>query len=300
MLLESTQCRTPAPPGPTPMIKDPAAIRLMFARIAPWYDAVNHVGSAGLDLLWRRRLLVETLGRRQGAPFSRALDLCCGTGDVTFLLARQAGADLLAGNQPAEAHAGALDDEWPAAIRVCQAIAVPELRPSLAGAPRPEVIGLDFTAELLAIARRRAGAFARSHAVQPRFVLGDAMNAPFPDAAFDVVTIAFGLRNLADWQAGLREMARLLRPGGVLGILEFGRIVHPGLRRLFAVYFCGVLPAAGRLLTGTNAYAYLRDSCLAFPARRRVMAAIRNAGLRRIRARLLSAGIATVFTAVKQ
>src|SRR5690606_20069709 len=138
----------------------------------------------------------------------------------------------------------------------------------------PESVGLDFTPELLAIARRRAAFFERAHPLAPRFIQGDALKVPFPDNSFDAATIAFGLRNLADFEGGLREMARLLRPGGVLGILEFGHIANPVIRQLYLIYFAHIMPAAGRLITGTGAYGYLRDSCLAFPPRQEVAAAI--------------------------
>lgn len=307
------------------MKKDPAKIQRMFGDISLWYDAINHFGSAAQDLIWRKMLLAKVMVRREGRPVTRALDLCCGTGDVTFLLAQHATSDLMkrgwaepyggTGNE----HDGrdrqdgrygqdniestkSIESIPPtASIHPRQAFPVPEMRLAAADeAARPEIIGLDFTPELLAIAERRAAAFGRAHPVTPRFMQGDALRVPFPDGSFDAVTIAFGLRNLADFEGGLREMARLLRPGGVLGILEFGHIPNPVIRQIYMIYFAHVMPAAGRLLTGTNAYGYLRDSCLAFPPRQEVAAAIHWTGLKQVDVRTLTFGIADIYTAVKE
>lgn len=127
------------------------------------------------------------------------------------------------------------------------------------------VIGCDFCLPMLErglekLRRRAPGA----HPVA--LAAGDALQLPFPDASFDGLMVAFGVRNFADVDAGLREMRRVLRPRGVVGILEFSQPVLPVFRPLFLFYFHRVLPALGRLVSGRGgAYRYLPDSVAAFP-----------------------------------
>src|SRR4051812_44244770 len=152
---------------------EPRARRVndLFATIAPRYDLINDLQSFGLHRHWKQRLVRLANGR----PGERALDLCCGTGDVAFALARRG----------------------------------------------MEVTGLDFSAPMLAVAEQRLktrglGQPAGGGGLAVRFLRGDAQRIPFPDASFDLVTISYGLRNLADWEKGLREMRRVVRPGGRL------------------------------------------------------------------------------------
>jgi demethylmenaquinone methyltransferase/2-methoxy-6-polyprenyl-1,4-benzoquinol methylase len=127
--------------------------------------------------------------------------------------------------------------------------------------------------------------------------LGDALHLPIADGAFDFATMAFGLRNLADPVAGLREVARVLRPGGQAAILEFSmprnRLVAP----LYRFYLGRVLPRVGRVLSRTSAYTYLADTVAAFPSREVVLGWMAEAGLRDAVARPLTGGIATLYTA---
>src|ERR1700677_3881988 len=151
----------------------PRAVRDMFTSIAPRYDLLNHVLSCNVDRLWWRktaRSFASVLKR----PEARVLDLCCGTGDMTFALRRQAGKSAA------------------------------------------EILGVDFSHAML----QRANA--KSTGKSLRWVEADALCLPFPSQQFDLITAAFGFRNLADYDAGLREIARLLRPNGEYGILDFG------------------------------------------------------------------------------
>jgi demethylmenaquinone methyltransferase/2-methoxy-6-polyprenyl-1,4-benzoquinol methylase len=208
------------------------SVRRMFDRIAPVYDAMNRVMTAGLDRRWRRATVAATV--RQG---DRVLDACCGTGDLAV-----------------------------AALR--------------AGAR--EVVGLDFSEAMLERARRKEPAI--------EWVRGDVLALPFPDASFDAVTVGFGVRNVEDLEAGLRELRRVLRTGGRLGVLE---ITTPRgvLAPFYRVWFDRVVPLLGRLLPGGAAYTYLPASVRRFPTPQALTAALEQIGFRDVRFRLFAGGI---------
>ena len=171
-----------------------------------------------------------------------------------------------------------------------------DLALALASAGAASVVGLDFCRPMLEIARRKA-------AVESRplpFVEGDALRLPFADESFDVVTIAFGLRNLAGVEEGLRELLRVLRPGGRAAVLEFSSPAVPGLRALFRFYFRRVLPRVGGLVSGSRgAYEYLPDSVSRFPDQRRLAELMREAGFEEVEYRNLTGGIAALHTGTR-
>lgn len=209
-----------------------AAVQQMFTAIAPRYDLLNHLLSCNIDRLWWRRTahtFAPILRRKE----ARALDVCCGTGDMTLALAR--------------------------ARRGSQA----------------QVVGLDFSAAMLQRARlKSAGRFP-----DVEWIEADALHAPLPDSSFDLVVSAFGFRNLANYEAGLREMARLLKPGGELGILDFGR-PRGIVGALYGIYFRRLLPAVGGMISGVReAYQYLPDSVARFPAPQEMLRLMKSAGL---------------------
>jgi demethylmenaquinone methyltransferase/2-methoxy-6-polyprenyl-1,4-benzoquinol methylase len=212
----------------------------MFDRIAPVYDVMNHVMTAGLDRRWRR-LTARAVVR----PGERVLDACCGTGDLA-IAARKAGG---------------------------------------------EVTGLDFSERMLERARRKAPDL--------RWVAGDLLALPFADGAFDAATVGFGVRNVEDLEAGLRELARVLQPGGRLGCLEITR-PRGLLRPFFRVWFDGLVPFAGRVLPGGAAYAYLPASVRRFPGPEDLGAAMERAGFADVTWRLLGGGIVALHTAVRR
>lgn len=149
------------------------------------------------------------------------------------------------------------------------------------GAP---VWGCDFCRPMLAIARKKV----------PELVLieADALHLPLPDASLDLVTTAFGLRNLANYRAGLEEMARVLRPQGVAAILEFSQPQGRLFQRLFGFYSRHVLPTAGRLLSGSReAYTYLPESVRRFPGVEDLAAGMRAAGFRDVTYETMTGGI---------
>ena len=212
----------------------------LFATIAPRYDLINDLQSFGLHRSWKRKLI--KLARVQ--PGDAALDLCCGTGDVSFALAR-------------------------------------------AGA---EVTGLDFSAPMLAVATKRS-----LNVPAIRFLQGDAQNTPFPDQHFDVVTISYGLRNLANFDGGMREMWRVTKPGGRLLVLDFGKPDNAVWRSFYFAYLRWFVPVFGRIFCGdSETHAYILESLKNYPAQRGVAAKLKELGCRDIQIFNLLGGMMSI------
>lgn len=153
---------------------------------------------------------------------------------------------------------------------------------------RGRVVGADFVVPMLALGRGKAQQMAP--------VGADALALPFPDACFDGAMCAFGVRNLADLDAGLAEAARVLRPGARFVILEFTTPRFAPLRAAYLVYFQRVLPAIGRAVSKhTDAYTYLPESVLAFPEPEAMASRLRGAGFSQVGFDLLTGGICAVF-----
>jgi len=225
-------------------------VQRMFDTIAPSYDRLNHILSAGLDRTWwwrAARIFTPVLKD----PASRVLDLCCGTGDMTTALLK--------------------------------------LRPEKA----EPVTGLDFSAQMLDRARIK---HARANAV---FVQADALHLPYPDQTFDLITSAFGFRNLANYAEGLAELHRVLKPGGQIGILECNQ--PDGLvGAAYSLYFKQILPRIGGLLSGDkSAYAYLPASVERFPRSPRMLQLIREAGYTQASWTSYTLGTAGLYRATK-
>ena len=202
----------------------------MFTSIAPRYDLLNHVLSFNVDRMWWRRT-ARTFQHVLARPEARVLDLCCGTGDMTFALRRQAGKS------------------------------------------SSRVLGADFSHAMLQRAKMKS-----SGDNAPDWIEADALDLPFPCGHFDLVTSAFGFRNLADYDAGLREIVRVLRPGGECGILDFGE-PRGVLGSLYRIYFKKVLPRVGTLISGVRGpYGYLPASVERFPAPEEMLARMKKAG----------------------
>jgi demethylmenaquinone methyltransferase/2-methoxy-6-polyprenyl-1,4-benzoquinol methylase len=217
-------------------------VQEMFTRIAPRYDFLNHLLSFGLDHVWRwrtARRFREILAR----PEAQVLDICCGTGDLAFALARMRAAGMR--------------------------------RSGTRGTLGAPVTGSDFVEPMLIRAREKAMA-SKADAV---FAAADALRLPFADASFDLVTTAFGFRNLASYEDGLREIARVLRPGGAVGILEFSEPTTGLLAGVFRFYFRRVLPKIGGAISGNSeAYAYLPNSVAKFPSANELAALMERNG----------------------
>jgi demethylmenaquinone methyltransferase/2-methoxy-6-polyprenyl-1,4-benzoquinol methylase len=238
------------------------AVQEMFTSIAPRYDLLNHVLSFNIDRLWwwRTARKFDAILKRSDA---RVLDLCCGTGDMTFALRRRAGLGV------------------------------------------PQILGADFSHAMLQRAAAKAAEKGSGTTLRPlqlrplQWIEADALRLPFPDGHFNLVTSAFGFRNLADYDAGLREIARVLAPGGECGILDFG---EPGglIGHGYRVYFKKVLPAIGTLLSGVRGpYTYLPASVERFPSPDEMLGRMHQAGFREVSWTPYTFGIAGLYRGVR-
>lgn len=214
----------------------PGAVRTMFDRIAPVYDSMNRLLTAGLDGRWR----AET-ARAVVRPRARVLDVCCGTGDLAL-------ADVRAGGR---------------------------------------VTAIDFSERMLERARAKSG--------EVEWHRADALALPFPDGSFDAATVGFGVRNLGDVEAGLRELRRVLAPGGGVGILELTR-PRGLLRPFYRLWFDGFVPLVGKLVPGGSAYTYLPASVRRFPEAPELARLLCEAGFEDVRYRFFAGGIVALHT----
>ncbi len=226
-------------------------VRAMFDRISGIYDRLNGVMTGGLHHAWRRRA-VELAAIGPGA---HALDVATGTGDLAFALAD-------------------------------------------AVAPTGAVVGVDFAEQMLAVARAKAAVRApgggSGRAGQPAAVSFERANAlalPFADGSFDAATVGFGVRNFADLDAGLHELARVVRPGGRVVILEITTPQHPPLSTFFRLWFERIVPVLGRLAGDPEAYSYLPSSVRRFPPPQELARRMAGAGLVEIRYLITAGGI---------
>lgn len=267
-----------AAPGTQPEgIRDERAaagyVRDMFSRIAPRYDLLNHLLSFSLDRVWRRRTArrFRHILRRTDA---RVLDLCCGTGDLTLaLLAEAEKGEIL--TQRSQRHGVRADARDPQEERAA-------------------VWGSDFAHPMLVRARQK------SAATRARYFESDALQLPVADASLDLVTAAFGFRNLANYAAGLREIWRVLRPGGEVGILEFAAPRSRCIGAMYKLYFTQLVPRLGGAVSGSRAaYAYLPASVEKFPRNEELHAKMREIGFADPRADLWTFGIVALHTARK-
>jgi len=158
--------------------------------------------------------------------------------------------------------------------------------------PQGTVIGSDFSERMLDLAREKAAA----RSLRVRFEWGDALELSYDDASFDAVTVGFGVRNLADLERGIRELARVLRPGGRLVILEITQPTRPPLSAFFALWFDRLVPLLGRVAGDRDAYAYLPESVKRFPAPDGLAAIMDRAGLDSIRYTVLAGGIIAIHS----
>ena len=218
----------------TPGEQRAAKVNDLFAAIARRYDLLNDVQSFGLHRRWKRRVI--ELAAVQ--PGNRALDLCCGTGDLALALARR-------------------------------------------GA---EVTGIDFSPAMLEVAEARRQRDFKSQISNLKFMAGDALQIPFSDASFDIVTVGYGLRNLTSWEKGLDEMHRVARPGARLVVLDFGKPANALWRGIYFAHLKCAVPLLGWIFCGNaDAYAYILESLKQYPAQPAVAAKMRKLKLVNVR-----------------
>lgn len=230
--------------------KTPARIAGMFDAIAPRYDFLNHILSAGLDRGWRNRA-VDALALPDNA---RVLDVCTGTADLAIAtVTRARGAS---------------------------------------------VLGIDFAGKMLRLGLAKIRSASLDDRI--RLVCGDAAQIPVADRSCDAATIAFGIRNVAAPERALAEIARVLKPGGRLAILEFGQPRIPGIRSLYSWYFRYALPLVGRLISRhESAYSYLPASVGTFPPPSEFARTLTDTGFSHVRTVPLTLGIVYLFIAVR-
>lgn len=222
-------------------------VQRMFDAIAPTYELVNSVSSAGRDKYWRR----EMVRLAEVRPDDVLLDIACGTGDVARTFAA-------ASTRPAR------------------------------------IVGLDFSMSMLAQAAVRP--VEKGH-----FIQGDALSLPIENESTTLITCAFGIRNFQDLTAGLREMHRVLRPGGRVVILEFGLPRNRLMRSAYLFYFRRVMPWTASWISRdkSGAYRYLPSSVVSFPGSDEVLAALGAAGFEKRAVFPKTFGIVSIYIAVK-
>jgi demethylmenaquinone methyltransferase / 2-methoxy-6-polyprenyl-1,4-benzoquinol methylase len=239
-----------APAGASDEASAAVAVRDMFSSIAPKYDFLNHALSMNVDRLWWNRTagMFDSILSR---PQVQVLDLCCGTGDMTFALHRR------------------MNDS------------------------STRLVGADFSHPMLVRAREKTGQR------QIRWVEADALHLPFPAVHFDLVTAAFGFRNLVNYDRGLIEIYRVLAAEGEIGILDFGE--PKGLiGAAYRMYFRHVLPTIGTVISGVRGpYAYLPRSVQRFPAPEEMLQRMRAAGFREVSWTPYTFGIAGLYRGKK-
>ena len=158
------------------------------------------------------------------------------------------------------------------------------------------VIGTDFCRPMLAVAKEKTDAAN----VRVPYIESDAMNLSFADDSFDALTIAFGLRNLPNFPNGLKELHRVIKPGGRIAILEFSSPIVPGFRQLFNFYFAHVLPRIGGAVSGSRgAYKYLPDSVSKFPDQKALVAMMEQTGFAGVKYQNVTGGVAALHSGVK-
>jgi len=162
--------------------------------------------------------------------------------------------------------------------------------------PDGRVVGCDFSESMLELARRKSGELG----LPVEFGWADALELPYGDASFDAVTIGFGARNLADLPRGLAEMARVLRPGGRLVILEITRPQREPLASFYSIWFDRVVPMIGSIAGDADAYSYLPNSVRTFPEPQALAGLMDAAGFDRIRWLLLAGGIIAIHSGVRK
>jgi demethylmenaquinone methyltransferase / 2-methoxy-6-polyprenyl-1,4-benzoquinol methylase len=221
----------------------------MFDRISPRYDLLNHLLSANIDKLWRRKAI------RLLRPYQpqTILDIATGTADF--------------------------------------AVAAAQLNPE-------KITGIDLSEGMLKVGRQKIEKYGMDNLIE--LLKADSEALPFENGSYDAAIVAFGVRNFENLQKGLREIFRVLKPGGVFIVLEFSKPQNMLFRRLYFFYFTRILPKLGRLISRNNrAYSYLPESVREFPDGKNFTAVLENTGFQKCIVQPLTMGIASIYKAQK-
>ncbi|MDE7050734.1 MAG: bifunctional demethylmenaquinone methyltransferase/2-methoxy-6-polyprenyl-1,4-benzoquinol methylase UbiE [Lactobacillus sp.] len=223
----------------------------LFSRVAPHYDQMNNLISLGTQTGWRKKFLREL----KVVPGNFALDLCCGTGDITIALAKHVG-------------------------------------------PSGNVIGLDFNNDMLELADQKI----RKQDLQKEIQLrqGDAMHLPYPDQSFDIVTIGFGLRNVPDANQVLKEIYRVLKPSGKVGILETSQPTNPLVKVGWQTYF-KLFPSFAKILGAkVSDYQYLSRTTEKFVSAKHLKKMLEENGFENVQVKKLNLGAGAIHIGIKK
>jgi demethylmenaquinone methyltransferase/2-methoxy-6-polyprenyl-1,4-benzoquinol methylase len=234
-------------------------IAKMFDKIAFRYDFLNRFLSGGIDVYWRKRAIRELRGLLAADPDKGAAT------NATVL-------DVATGTGD---------------MAVLLARRYPQAR----------ITGVDISEGMLEVGRQKL----RRLKLDSRIILqsGDSEALPFSADQFDAITVAFGVRNFENLESGLREMGRVLKPGGKLVVLEFSQAHIPGIRQLINTYMRRIAPRIAGIASDRDAYQYLNDSVQAFPEGERLIRIVEQCGFVHARLRRLSLGVCSIYTGEK-
>lgn len=226
-------------------------VHCVFENISEKYDTMNSIISFKRHKAWRK----DTLRRMDIKHGTKALDVCCGTGDFAIALAEKIGLN-------------------------------------------GHIIGLDFSENMLKVAEQKVK---QMDLPQLEFVHGNAMELPFAENSFDYVTIGFGLRNVPDYMTVLKEMYRVLKPGGIIACLETSQPTAFGFRHLFNFYFRFIMPLFGKIFARSyEEYAWLNESTENFPNKKELKKMFIEAGFSDIQIKSYSGGVAAMHLGFKR
>ena len=238
------------------MATDNEHIALMFNDIAPTYDKLNHILSLNVDKSWRRKAIRRLKKSLAGVERPIVLDVACGTGDSTILLAKT------------------LD--------------------------HTRIHAIDISEKMLEIGKKKVENLKYEERMKISFTNSSAENIVFHDDVFNAVFVAFGVRNFSDRVKGLKEILRVLKPGGTLVILELSEPQNVIVRWLYNLYFKNILPFIGKCVSGNKeAYRYLQKTVEKFPMPKEFMLTLQDVGYQDIKHKSLSCGLCRIYMAKK-
>lgn len=226
-------------------------VHSVFEKISDQYDFMNNVISFKQHSSWRK----DTMKRMAVKEGSKALDVCCGTGEWSIALSNAVGKN-------------------------------------------GSVTGLDFSKNMLEVGRKKIKELPNQNI---ELIHGNAMELPFPDHSFDYVTIGFGLRNVPDYLQVIKEMNRVVKPGGKVVCLETSQPTTPGVKHVFKFYFSYIMPVLGKMLAKSySEYSWLQESAGEFLNRNELKALFEEAGLTNVTVKPYTFGTAAMHMGIKQ